>query len=97
MDVSGQRRERSTLGRVRLLISSPGDVTPERSQVLDVVAEYNRTMADHLGLVIQPLDWARDVYPAAGRPQQVINEQLVRYRDFGGDHVATVRHPHWRG
>ncbi len=31
-----------------------------------MVAEYNRTMADHLGLVIQPLDWARDGHPAAG-------------------------------
>jgi len=84
VDNSAQRRERSTLGRIRLLISSPGDVALERSQVLDVVAEYNRTMADHLGLLIQPLDWARDVHPAAGRPQQVINEQLERYEVFVG-------------
>jgi hypothetical protein len=83
-DPSGPQHNSSRAKIVRLLISSPGDVDIERQQVLEVVDEVNRTLGRQLGVVVDPLDWARDVYPAAGRPQGVINEQLGSYEIFVG-------------
>lgn len=70
--------------RIRLFMSSPGDVGSERQDVLTVVDELNRTLGRHLNLVVEALDWSRDVHPAAGRPQGVINEQIGRYDIFVG-------------
>jgi hypothetical protein len=66
------------------MVSSPADVELERRQVLEAVDELNRTVGPSLSLLIQAFDWSRDVYPGAGRPQGVVNDQLGAYDIFVG-------------
>lgn len=62
--------------RLRVFVSSPGDVLDERGRLRSVVDELNRTMAERLGLTIDLMDWRTHVAPCMGRPQQVILDQL---------------------
>jgi tetratricopeptide (TPR) repeat protein len=62
------------LKRLRIFAASPSDVASERIN-LETVVEMLKPMADYLGLNLQVLDW-RDVVPDAGRPQQIIFDQL---------------------
>jgi len=69
---------------VRLLLSSPGDVEPERAKVNAVVNQVNRMLGDSLGVVLEVVDWKTHVVPDMGRPQEVINQQLGQYDIFVG-------------
>lgn len=63
-----------TLRKLRIFVASPSDVANERAKVEMVVASL-KPMADYLGLTLEVVDW-RAVVPQAGRPQQVIFDQL---------------------
>ncbi len=62
---------------IRIFIASPSDIQEERIRLNTVIAELNQpqALADQLGYTLQLLDW-REVVPGAGRPEEVILEQL---------------------
>lgn len=62
------------LNKIRIFVATPSDVTAERMR-LDIAIGTLRPMADYLGLTLEAVDW-RHVVPDAGRPQQVILDQL---------------------
>lgn len=63
-----------SLKKLRIFAASPSDVASERAK-LETVVDLLKPLADYLGLTLQVLTW-RDVVPDAGRPQQVIFDQL---------------------
>lgn len=63
-----------SLKKLRIFAASPSDVTNERAK-LETVVDSLKPMADYLGLTLEVIDW-RAVVPEAGRPQQVIFDQL---------------------
>ena len=63
-----------TLKKLRIFAASPSDVATERAKLETVVASLKPT-ADYLGLTLEVEDW-RAVVPDAGRPQQIIFDQL---------------------
>jgi len=63
-----------SLKKLRIFAASPSDVVLERAK-LETVVESLKPMADYLGLTLEVIDW-RDVVPDAGRPQQIIFDQL---------------------
>ena len=63
-----------SLKKLRIFAASPSDVANERAK-LETVVESLKPMADYLGLTLEVVDW-RAVVPDAGRPQQVIFDQL---------------------
>jgi hypothetical protein len=69
--------------RIRLFLSSPGDVNPEREKVPAVVTEIKRIF-DYLDVNIEVIDWKTHVAPDMGRPQEVINRQIGDYDIFVG-------------
>jgi hypothetical protein len=70
--------------KLRLFLSSPGDVEPERAKVRAVAEQVNRMLGDSLGIVLEVIDWKTHVVPDMGRPQEVINEQVRDYDIFIG-------------
>jgi len=63
-----------SLKKLRIFAASPSDVTNERAK-LETVVDSLKPMADYLGLTLEVVDW-RAVVPDAGRPQQIIFDQL---------------------
>ncbi|MFY4729846.1 DUF4062 domain-containing protein [Nitrospira sp. BLG_2] len=68
----------------RVFIASPGDVATERNAVGKAVKEVNETHGEPLGYRLRLVRWETDAIPGAGRPQQVINDQLDKYELFIG-------------
>ncbi|HXR37446.1 MAG TPA: DUF4062 domain-containing protein, partial [Terracidiphilus sp.] len=68
---SGSRRP------LTVFIASPGDVAPERQKLREVVADLNRTVARHLGLVVDATGW-EDLPPSVHpeRTQELINPSV---------------------
>lgn len=62
------------LKKIRIFAASPSDVATERAK-LETIVDSLKPMANYLGLVLEVLDW-RQVVPDAGRPQQIIFDQL---------------------
>ena len=66
-----------------VLIVSPNDVAPERDIVAEVIADWNSAHARATGIVLQARRWKLDVVPQmGGRPQALINKQLVEDADI---------------
>ncbi|MEO7840120.1 MAG: tetratricopeptide repeat protein [Anaerolineales bacterium] len=63
-----------SLKKLRIFAASPSDVASERAK-LETVVDSLKPMADYLGLTLEVIDW-RSVVPDAGRPQQIIFDQL---------------------
>jgi hypothetical protein len=59
---------------LRIFIASPSDVAEKRAKV-EAVATQLKPTTDNLGLQLKILSW-NSVVPDAGRPQQVILDQL---------------------
>ncbi len=72
------------MNKIRLFLSSPGDVAAERDRVRSVVARLNRQWEDVYDIDMEIIDWRTHVAPNAGRPQEVINEQIGEYDIFLG-------------
>ncbi len=65
-----QRRFR----KLRLFVAAPSDLSAERAR-LSLVVEDLKTLASHVGVVLELVDW-RQVVPDLGRPEQIILDQL---------------------
>lgn len=70
--------------RIRIFFSSPGDVQNEREVAQDVVQELQQLEGEELGVNLIYRGWETDTYPAIGRPQEVINQQIGDYEIFVG-------------
>ena len=67
----------------RVLIASPSDLTEERQAATEVVNEWNAQHAAAESVVLLPVKWETHAMPEGGvRPQQAINDQLVRSSDI---------------
>ncbi|MBI1191023.1 MAG: DUF4062 domain-containing protein [Tepidisphaera sp.] len=66
-----------SITELRVFVASPSDVRDERSAVVAVITEINKTWSAKLGIRLEPLLWETDVVPGVGKdPQAVINEQI---------------------
>ena len=68
----------------RVFLASPGDVKTERGMLDRVVDEVNDTVGDVLDCRLEAVRWETHAIPDAGRPQQVINDQIGEYEIFVG-------------
>lgn len=69
---------------IRLLLSSPGDVSTEREAVSKVVFRYNQEHLEENEIFLKLIKW-KDMAPQIGpHPQEVINKQIGEYDLFVG-------------
>jgi hypothetical protein len=68
--------------KLRLFVASPGDVQEERDHLKRVVDELNTTVAPFKNAVVELVRWESHCQPSMGRPQGVINDQIIGVRDF---------------
>jgi hypothetical protein len=55
------------------------EVTDERARTESVIAELNRTLGERFGIVLRPVGWDTDTYPAFGAdPQALINVPRIQ-------------------
>lgn len=67
----------------QVLISTPSDVQEELKSVEKVIDNFNRTFGLYNGIALLPVHWSKDVFPqSGGRPQSLINSQIVNESDF---------------
>lgn len=67
----------------RVLIASPSDLAEERLAVVEAIHSWNSQHAVPESIVLLPVTWETHARPASGmRPQEAINQQLVRQCDI---------------
>src|SRR5438046_3883821 len=67
----------------RVFIASPGDLADERLAIRDVVERINSACSKETNWRIELLGW-EDTLPGAGRPQELINDDLDKADLFVG-------------
>jgi hypothetical protein len=68
---------------LHVLIASPSDVPDERAAIAQSLHDWNALNSLDTGYVLLPVMWESHSAPAMGdRPQEIINEQLVRSCDM---------------
>lgn len=68
---------------LRVLIASPSDVQQERQAIPEVIAAWNAANSLERAVIIEPVKWESHAVPGLyGRPQEMINNQLVDICDF---------------
>jgi hypothetical protein len=74
----------SHVGKLDVLIASPGDARPARDAVEQAVHEWNDNRSDAAGMILRPRRWEMAAVPISGRgdAQSVINSQLVDSSDI---------------
>jgi hypothetical protein len=71
----------------RVFVASPGDVSAERDTLARLVIGLNQTIAvvaPEKEISLELVRWETHVFPAAGRPQAVINELIGEFDIFVG-------------
>ncbi len=67
----------------RVLIASPSDLVEERLAATDAINGWNVQHAAAESVVLLPIKWETHALPTTGiRPQEAINQQLVRTSDL---------------
>lgn len=67
----------------RALVASPSDCTHERKIIPEVIAAWNAVHSLSSAAIIEPVLWETHSRPGmGGRPQELINQQLVAYCDL---------------
>ena len=73
----------STLQVVRVLLSSPGNLSDDREVVRKVIEEINLDHGRRNGFFVECVGWETHTRPAVGEyPQGVINDQLPHEVDI---------------
>ena len=68
---------------LNVLIASPSDVAAERDAVESAVHEWNASHFPQTGLMLRPVRWEKNSFPASGnRAQGVLNKQMVEDAHF---------------
>jgi hypothetical protein len=70
--------------KIKLFISSPGDVEAERTTVQRVANQINLELGNYFNIHIEVIDWKTHVVGGMGRPQDVINRQIKDFDIFVG-------------
>lgn len=74
---------RRTAQLLNILIASPSDVAEERDVVERAILEWNSSNLESTGVMLHPVRWERDAYPASGdRAQGILNKQIVESGDL---------------
>lgn len=68
---------------IRVFLASPGDLQVERRLARDAIDEINRTVARPAGYQVDLIGW-EDTLSSAGRPQEIINKDLLTCQMFIG-------------
>ena len=71
-------------GRIRVFVSSPGDVEKEVDCLRNVIEEINRVVANKKQLNLELVHWKTHIIPDMGRAQQIINQQIGLFDIFIG-------------
>lgn len=72
-----------TANTLRVLIASPSDLEEERDAAERAVHDWNAANAEAEGTVLLPVRWETNTFPqAGGRPQGIINKQIVDAADI---------------
>ncbi|MFD1676019.1 DUF4062 domain-containing protein [Alicyclobacillus fodiniaquatilis] len=67
----------------RILIASPGDVDAERKLIPELIYKWNASYSVSTNVVLLPVKWETHAVPEmGGRPQAIINKQLVHSCDI---------------
>ncbi len=75
----------STPRRIRIFVSSPGDVAAERNALKRVVASINRTDGQCRNAYLELFKWEQNVVPRIGPPsQEVVDAQTPDYDIYLG-------------
>src|SRR5271156_831074 len=73
---------RRTAELLNILLASPSDVAEERNVVERVILAWNASHLESMGVMLHPVRWEHDAYPASGdRPQGILNKQIVESGD----------------
>lgn len=65
-----------------VLIASPSDLLEERQAAKQAIHEWNALHAKAEGIMLDPHMWETHATPGFGKPQDIINEQLVKDADL---------------
>jgi Domain of unknown function (DUF4062) len=68
---------------IKIFLASPGDLQDERRGANNVVTDFNKLWADHLGYQVELVGW-EDTVSVYGRPQATINLDLEQCDFFIG-------------
>jgi hypothetical protein len=66
----------------RVLISSPSDLSEERAAVVAALGDWNARHSVAVAVNLLPVMTETGARPAAGRPQQAVNDQIVEPADI---------------
>ncbi|MFC7047841.1 hypothetical protein [Emcibacter nanhaiensis] len=67
----------------RILIASPSDCVKERAAIPQIIYAWNAAHSLHSDVILEPIMWESHVVPElGGRPQEIINNQIVASCDF---------------
>lgn len=75
------------IGTKKIFVASPSDVITERNSMAQIINELNYTLTELVpdtGIVLELVRWETHAYPAMGRPQGVVNNQIGPYDIFVG-------------
>ena len=67
---------------VKLAFCAPEDVSEELKVARDIVDEWNVNHGEHHKLFVKLVNWKSDARPGLGRPQQVINRDIIDDADI---------------
>ncbi|RZJ42814.1 MAG: DUF4062 domain-containing protein, partial [Brevundimonas sp.] len=73
-------KSRKILG---VFLASPSDLQTERQYARDCVDEWNEVNAERSGWFVELMGW-EDTLPQAGRPQEIINQDVDKCVFFVG-------------
>jgi hypothetical protein len=78
-----------SLTQYRVFIGSPGGLNDERNKFRDALEKFTKLHAEPSGVLFHPVGW-EDTLGGAGRPQELINEDLKQC-----DYAVFILHDRW--
>ena len=76
--------------RIGAMIGSPGDASEERRAITDAILRWNAVNRDK-GIFVEPVKWETHATPGLqGRPQGMINAELIQFVEETPDTVITL-------
>jgi hypothetical protein len=67
---------------LNVLIASPGDTEEQRDAIRATVLKWNNSNSQFNQATLLPVMWETHTFPALGRPQGIVNEQIVSDADI---------------
>ncbi len=67
---------------LNVLIASPGDTEEQRNAIRATILNWNDSNSQYYQVTLLPIMWETHTFPALGRPQGVVNDQIVTDADI---------------